>query len=375
MSHHIHAQLSWRFMSNLPPDSPIKGRGALTNRSSRFDSWSRTPELESEVSEPSEFAPGPLKTEVREDPARSIISRNQSPDIPFEQSINPYKGCEHGCVYCYARPTHAYLGLSAGLDFETKLFYKANAAQLLAAELSKPGYRPSPIALGANTDPYQPIEKRLQTTRSLLQILSEFQHPLTIVTKSALVERDLDILAPMARLGLVRIYFSIATLDQDIARRMEPRAAAPARRLEAIQRVTAAGVPAGVLVAPVVPALTDKDIEAVLEAAATAGASDAGYVLLRLPREVRDLFVEWLEQHYPLRAKHVMSLLQQMRDGKDNDPDFGTRMRGTGLFADLIRRRFESAVRRLHLNSERSSLDSRLFRVPAPTTGQLQLDL
>ena len=362
-------------MTNRRPDSPIRGRGAVTNRSSRFDSWSRVPDLEQEAYDPAEFAPGPLKTELREDPARSIISRNQSPDIPFEQSINPFKGCEHGCVYCYARPTHAYLGLSAGLDFETKLFYKANAAQLLTEELSKPGYRPSPIALGANTDPYQPIEKRLQTTRSLLQVLSEFNHPLTIVTKSALVERDLDILAPMASLGLVRVYFSIATLDQEIARRMEPRAAAPARRLEAIQRVTTAGVPAGVLVAPVVPALTDKDIEAVLEAAAAAGASDAGYVLLRLPREVRDLFVEWLEQHYPLRAKHVMSLLQQMREGKDNDPEFGTRMRGTGLFADLIRRRFESAARRLHLNSKRSALDCRLFRVPAPTTGQLQLDL
>ena len=362
-------------MSHRPPDSPMKGRGASTNRSSRFDAWTRTAEPEDELHDASEFAPGPLRTEVSEDPARSIISRNESPDIPFEQSINPFKGCEHGCIYCYARPTHAYLGLSAGLDFETKLFYKANAAQLLAGELSKPGYRPSPVALGGNTDPYQPIEKRLQVTRSLLRVLSEYHHPLTIITKSALVERDLDILTPMAKLGLVRIYFSITTLDQEIARLMEPRASAPARRLEAMRRVTAAGVPSGILVAPVIPAPTDKDIEGVLEAAAAAGASDAGYVLLRLPREVRDLFVEWLEQHYPLRAGHVMSLLQQMRDGKDNDSEFGTRMRGTGLFADLIRRRFESAARRLGLNLKRSSLDCSLFRVPAPTTGQLQLDL
>jgi DNA repair photolyase len=314
-----------------------------------------------------------MRTEVQDASARTIISRNDSPDIPFTQSINPYKGCEHGCVYCYARPTHAYLGLSPGLDFETKIFAKGNAAELLVQELSKPGYVPSMIALGANTDPYQPTEKRMEITRAVLKVLADFNHPVGIITKSALVERDIDILAPMAEKGLARVFISIGTLDHSVSSKLEPRATAPNRRIEAIRKLAAAGIPAGVIVAPVIPSLTDKDIEAVLTAAASAGARYSGFVVLRLPMEVRDLFVEWLETNFPLKAKHVMSLVQQMRGGKDNDSNFGSRMRGTGEFADLIRRRFEVTSRRLGLNP-REALEPHVeFSVPSNLKAQFSL--
>lgn len=355
--------------------SVFKGRGAGSNRTSRFDLRTREVDLDQldALAASGDDAPTAPRTHVTVEVARSIISRNQSPDIPFDQSINPYKGCEHGCVYCYARPTHAYLGLSPGLDFETRLYAKTNAAELLRKELGRPGYQPALIALGANTDPYQPIERQFEITRSLLKVLSAFNHPVGITTKSALVTRDIDLLAPMAERGLVRVYMSVGTLDPDVARTMEPRANAPARRLDAVKRLSAAGIPTGVIVAPIVPALTDTDLEKVLTAAADAGASHAAYVVLRLPLEVRDLFVEWLETHFPLRAKHVMSQVQQMRDGKDNDPRFGQRMRGTGHFADLLRQRFRVAVHRLGLNAVRAPLDTSRFCVPSPETGQLGL--
>ena len=352
---------------------PLKGRGAPSNRSSRFDAWDRQADCDFADHASTDELPPNSRTCVTEQSARTIISRNQSPDIPFDQSVNPFQGCEHGCVYCYARPTHAYLGLSPGLDFETRLYAKTNAAQLLATELSKPGYVPSLIALGANTDPYQPIERRLEITRSILRVLSDFNHPVAITTKSALVERDLDLLKPMAAKGLARVLVSIATLDNELARSMEPRASAPARRLQTVRTLAQAGIPVGVLVAPVVLALTDPDLERILAASANAGADSAGYVMLRLPLEVRDLFVEWLEAHYPLRAKHVMSLVQQIREGKDNDPGFGTRMRGTGQFAELIKQRFEIACRRLKLNAADSTLDTSLFTVPSLTKRQLDL--
>ncbi|HUN93210.1 MAG TPA: PA0069 family radical SAM protein [Burkholderiaceae bacterium] len=354
------------------PIRPIKGRGASTNEGSRFDAWRREadPEAGTDPDIDEERRPATTVTEER---ARSIISRNDSPDIPFEHSINPYRGCEHGCVYCYARPTHAYLGLSPGLDFETRLYAKPNAAAVLEDELRRPGYVPKWIALGANTDPYQPIERRLQITRAVLRVLSEFNHPVGITTKSALCERDIDILAPMAAKGLARVLVSVGTLDAEIARRMEPRASSPTRRIEAIGRLAAAGIPAGVIVAPIIPALTDPDLERVLEAARGAGAATASYTVLRLPLEVRDLFVQWLEQRFPLRARHVMSLVQQMRDGRDNDPAFGRRMRGTGIFAELVRRRFEVARGRLGFDRAGPRLDSSQFRIPGPGDAQLSL--
>jgi len=355
------------------PIVPLKGRGATSNRAPRFDAWER--ETDGEFIDGAlgdEPLPNP-RTVVTEAAARTIISRNQSPDVPFDQSVNPYQGCEHGCIYCYARPTHAYLGLSPGLDFETKLQAKTNAAELLARELGKPGYRPAVIALGANTDPYQPVERRLEITRSILRVLGDFNHPVSITTKSALVERDIDLLQPMAARGLARVFLSVATLDHDIARRMEPRASAPARRIEAVRALAAAGIPVGVLVAPVVPALTDHDLEAVLEAARDAGADSAACIILRLPLEVRDLFVDWLEAAYPLRARHVLSLVRQMRGGKDNDSTFGERMRGTGRFADLISQRFAIACRRLQLNARSLALDTSAFAVPRPASGQLAL--
>jgi DNA repair photolyase len=314
--------------------------------------------------DPNEPAGAPA-TEVRIEIARSIISTNRSPDLPFDQSINPYRGCEHGCVYCYARPSHTYLGLSAGLDFETKIFAKTNAAELLRKELSRTDAPRSMIALGANTDPYQPTERQLQITRSLLEVLREFEHPIGITTKSSLVTRDIDILAPMAAKGLVKVFISVGTLNADIARTMEPRANSPARRIQAIAQLAAAGIPAGVIVAPIVPALTDQDLERVLEAAATAGARYASYVVLRLPLEVADLFTEWLETHHPMRARHVMSLIRQMRAGKNNDSTFGIRMRGSGPIADLIERRFKIACKRLGLNADR--VEQRLQAAPTPS--------
>jgi DNA repair photolyase len=356
-----------------------KLRGALSQIQGRFETEARSPFddgwTEEEIDK--EF-----KTTVTDERARSIISRNDSPDIPFEQSINPYRGCEHGCIYCYARPSHAYLELSPGLDFETKLFAKTNAVELLKKELSKRGYRASPMAFGTNTDCYQPIERRYQVMRGLLQVLADCDHPLTIVTKSALIERDIDLLAPMAKKNLVKAFISITTLDHRLARALEPRAASPGRRVDALRALAAAGIPCGVMVAPLIPALTDSSMEAVLEAAAGAGATMAGWILLRLPNEVRPLFKEWLAAHQPQRADHVISLIRQSRGGRENDPNFGSRMTGSGNFVGLIGKRFDLACNRLGLNSEdnhmasRGGLDCTLFRPPqdpAQTGGQMGL--
>ena len=342
---------------------PPRGRGATFNPEGRFeniereafdDGWGDLPE-----------EPRRVATLVSDETVRSIISHNDSPDVPFTQSINPYRGCEHGCIYCYARPSHGFLNLSPGLDFETRLFAKVNAAAVLRRELAKPGYRCDPIAFGTNTDPYQPLERERGIMRSLLEVLAECEHPLTITTKSALVERDLDLLAPMARKGLARVYLSITTLDREMARSLEPRASAPRRRMEAIRRLTGEGVPTGVMTAPVIPFLTDDQIEAVLEAAAAAGAREAGYLILRLPFEVKDLFRAWLQHHYPLKAAHVLSRIREMRGGAENDPNFGTRMTGEGVLAELIAKRFRVACDRLGLNRERRrALDCSRFSPP-----------
>jgi DNA repair photolyase len=348
----------------------LRGRGALSNASSRYDRETRV--LVDDGWQGEEELP-PLKTEVMKDSSRTIITRNNSPDISFEQSINPYKGCEHGCIYCFARPTHAYLGLSPGADFESKLFAKPNAAELLARELSAPGYVPKIIAMGTNTDPYQPTEKRMRITRSILEVLRDFRHPVGIVTKSALILRDLDILAPMAAEGLAKVAVSVTTLDRGLARTMEPRASTPPKRLEAIHVLNEAGVPAGVMFAPVIPALNDEELEAVLAAAKDSGAVSAGYVLLRLPLEIKDLFREWLEANAPGRAKHVMSLIRQMRGGKDYDSAWHTRMKGTGPYAELIARRFHMAVKRLGLNREPHPLVLNKFKRPPQLGEQLAL--
>ncbi|HYA38641.1 MAG TPA: PA0069 family radical SAM protein [Candidatus Methylomirabilis sp.] len=348
---------------------PLRGRGAVSNPEGRFDRLTRDPYDDGWWPE-EELTP--LATTVRAERCRTIIARNDSPDIPFSQSINPYRGCEHGCVYCYARPSHGYVGLSPGLDFETRLFAKVNAAEILRAELARPGYACQAIALGANTDPYQPIEREYRLTRQVIEVLSECDHPLSVITKSSLIERDLDLLASLAQRNLVHAYISITTLDRQLARRMEPRASAPSRRLETVRRLSAAGIPTGVLVAPVIPALTDCDLERVLEAARAAGARRAGYVLLRLPHELKDLFRQWLAIHAPLKAGHVMKLVREFRGGRDNDPRFGTRMRGQGRLADLIEDRFAVACRRLGFNRDAEFLDHVRFR--PPTVG-LQLPL
>jgi DNA repair photolyase len=348
----------------------LRGRGALSNASGRYDRETRV--LVDDGWQNEEELPA-LKTEVMRDTARTIITRNNSPDISFSQSINPYKGCEHGCIYCFARPTHAYLGLSPGADFESRLFAKPNAAELLARELSAPGYVPKIIAMGTNTDPYQPTEKRMRITRSILEVLRDFNHPVGIVTKSSLILRDLDILAPMAEQGLAKVALSVTTLDRHLARTMEPRASTPTRRLEAIRVLSEAGVPAAVMFAPVIPALNDEEMEAVLTAAKEAGAVSAGYVLLRLPLEIKDLFREWLDTNVPGRAKHVMSLVRQMRGGKDYDSNWNTRMRGTGPYAELIARRFHMAVKRLGLNREANSLVLNRFKRPPQLGEQLAL--
>jgi len=357
-------------------DDPRYLRGARSFVQGRFESVAREPFDDGWT--PEEQDPRALQTTVTIERARSIIARNDSPDIPFEQSINPYRGCEHGCPYCFARPTHSYLELSPGLDFETKLFAKTNAAELLREELAKPGYRVSPIALGTNTDCFQPIERKYRITRSILEVLAECNHPLTIVTKSALVERDLDLLAPMAAKNLVKVFVSIGTLDRALARKLEPRAASPQRRVDVLRALARERIPCGVMVAPVIPALNDKSLEASLEAAAEAGATMAGYTLMRLPNELKEIFKEWLVAHYPQRADHVISIVRQVRGGRENDPNFGTRMTGTGEYAELIARRFEIACRRLGLNGEergtrtRRELDCSRFRPPSPS-GQLSL--
>jgi DNA repair photolyase len=357
-----------------------KSRGALSQIQGRFEAEARAP-FDDGWETDADAAPAPATT-VTEERARSIIARNESPDIPFEQSINPYRGCEHGCIYCYARPSHAYLELSPGLDFETRLFAKTNAVELLQQALARPGYRATPLAFGTNTDCYQPIERRYGIMRGLIETLAACDHPLTIVTKSALVERDIDLLAPMAKKRLVKAFLSITTLDHRLARSLEPRAASPRRRVDAIRALAAAGIPCGVMVAPLIPALTDKSLEDVLEAGAAAGATLAGWILLRLPNEVRPLFKEWLAVHQPQRADHVISLVRQSRGGRENDPRFGSRMTGSGNFVDLIRKRFDLACRRLCLNSAedhmapRHGLDCSLFRpplAPARSGGQLRL--
>ncbi len=363
-----------RALRENPPGKGVfarKGRGALANPPGRFEPY-RYEGADDDRGLLDEELP-PLATRVFADRARTIITRNRSPDIPFEQSVNPYRGCEHGCPYCYARPSHAYLGLSPGLDFETVLFAKPEAARRLRAELGRPGYRVRPIAFGTNTDPYQPVERRLRIMRSLIEVLAACEHPLTIVTKSALIERDLDLLAPMACKNLIGVFLSITTLHPELARRLEPRAASPARRLAAIRKLSVAGVPVGVLFAPVIPALNDAEMEAVLGAAADSGARFAGMVLLRLPYEVKDLFKEWLATHYPLKAEHVMSLLRQMRGGRENDSRFGVRMRGKGEYARMLAGRFSLACRRFGLNREMLVLDVTHFRPPRTADAQLSL--
>jgi len=378
----------------------LRGRGAVSNAAGRFerhsrvlldDGWS-TPAAEQiglaggglrgrekrddgwdDGWREGDEAPPPLRTEVIADATRTIITRNQSPDISFDRSINPYRGCEHGCIYCYARPSHAWLGMSPGADFESRLFAKPNAAALLAKELAAPGYVPKTIAMGTNTDPYQPIEKKLRITRAILEVLRDFRHPVGIVTKSALVLRDADILGEMAEMGLARVALSVTTLDRKLARAMEPRAATPARRLETIKALSGAGIPASVMFAPVIPALNDDELESVLTAAKEAGARSAGYVLLRLPLEIKELFREWLEANRPDSARHVMSLIRQMRGGKDYDAQWHTRMRGTGPYAQMIARRFAMAVKRLEMNGPGKPLRTDLFRRPPRPGDQLAL--
>jgi DNA repair photolyase len=347
-----------------------RGRGAQSNASGRYepqariafdDGWRTLDDLP------------PFKTEVQVDATRKIIARNDSPDIGFDRSINPYRGCEHGCVYCFARPTHAYLGLSPGLDFESKLLVKPDAAELLERELAAPGYQPKVIAIGTNTDPYQPIERRFQVMRRILEVLERAGHPVGIVTKSALVARDIDILARMAERKLAKVALSVTTLDPQLARTMEPRAATPSRRLETLRLLSQAGIPTTVMVAPVIPALNDMEMERILDAAQAAGVKEAGYVLLRLPLEVRDLFREWLMANYPDRYRHVMKLVRDMRGGKDYDSTWGTRQTGTGPYAWMIGRRFELACEKLGLNRERTNLSIKHFKKPKADTGQLSL--
>lgn len=347
-----------------------RGRGARSNVSGRFESstrhdtddgWGCLEDL------------APFETTVSLETARSIITENASPDISFDRSINPFRGCEHGCVYCYARPTHARMGLSPGLDFESKLFVKPNAAELLTQELSRPGYSPKVIAMGTNTDPYQPIERDWRITRSILQVLAQTRHPVGIVTKSASILRDLDILAEMAKEGLVKVALSVTTLDGALDRKMEPRASAPAKRLAAIAGLAEAGVPVAAMVAPIVPAINDAEIETILAAAKAAGASEAGYVLLRMPLEIKDLFREWLATEFPDRAKRVIALMRQMRGGKDYDSRWFVRQKGTGPYAAQIAARFNLSLRRLGLNQRRFAVRSDLFRRPERKGDQLSL--
>jgi DNA repair photolyase len=347
-------------MSKLPTSAFVKGRGALSNTEGRFQSTRFEPEddgwyRDEEIARPA--------TEIREEVARSVITRNDSPDVGFDQAINPFRGCEHGCAYCYARPSHAYLNLSPGLDFETKLSVKTNLVDVLRKELAKPGYVCSPINIGSNTDVYQPIERTWRLTRGALELLSDCNHPCTIVTKNALVERDLDILTSMAERHLVHVFISVNSLDNRLASKLEPRASAPHRRLQAVKTLHNAGVPVGVLVAPIIPALNERDLEEIIERAAANGACSVGYTCIRLPHELKQLFREWLDQHYPDRASHIMSLIRQMNGGQDYDSDFATRMRGQGVFADLIRKRVHIAARKAGLNKAWTQvLDTSKFR-------------
>lgn len=352
---------------------PLKGRGAASRVPSRFDTTATVGIDDGWESVYQEMEDAPqLRTQVQEERARTVISRNTSPDVGFSASVNPYRGCEHGCVYCFARPSHSYLSLSPGLDFETRLFAKTNAPERLRAEISKLNYKCAPIALGINTDGYQPIERNYQITRQCLEVLADAKHPVSFVTKSALITKDIELLASMAKDRLVTVYFSVTTLDRKLSAKLEPRAAAPHARLRAMNQLHDAGVPVGVLIAPVIPMITDHDLEAILHAAHEHGARAAGYVLLRLPNEIKDIWREWLELHYPDRAAHVLSLMRQMHGGKDYDASFGTRMSGTGPVADLIRKRFEKKHRELGF-TRLPALATHLFQPPQEKSPQSQL--
>ncbi|BBU28115.1 radical SAM protein [Burkholderia sp. THE68] len=365
----------------VAPPAPLKGRGAVTNIQGRYekDERERVDDGWLHAAAPEDEGTPPLRTQIFEERAKSILTRNSSPDIPFSVSLNPYRGCEHGCIYCFARPTHSYLGLSPGLDFESRIYAKINAPELLARELAKPNYEPEPIALGVNTDAYQPVERDLQLTRRVIQVLHDCGHPFAAITKSSLIERDIDLLAPMAERGQVMAAITVTTLDADIARTLEPRAATPSRRLRTIRTLAEAGIPVGVSIAPVIPFVTEPDMERVLEACAEAGATSASYIVLRLPWEVAPLFKDWLAAHFPDRADRVMSRVRDMRGGKDYDSNFSTRMKGEGLWADMLKQRFQKATKRLGLNArQRGILDMSEFQRPAKRAAgpsSLQLDL
>ncbi len=350
---------------SAPVPPARKGRGAAINPPNRFEREEKAPFDDGWATLETEFAElPPLPTTLIRDASRSVISYNQSPDIGFDRAVNPYRGCEHGCVYCYARPTHAYLGYSPGLDFETKLLFKPDVAELLEKELRKPGYVARPMALGSNTDPYQPVERTLKLTRAVLGVLDKCNHPVSIVTKSAGVLRDLDLLRDLSRRNLVRVWISVTTLDSALARGMEPRAATPVRRLQAVEQLARAGIPVGVLAAPMIPGLNDAELEKILEASAKAGARTAGYVLLRLPHELKQIFEDWLHRHVPDRARHVLELVRETRAGALNDAKYGQRMSGTGAYADLLARRFDRAARQFKLQ-DRPELDCSAFQPPA----------
>lgn len=361
----------------IAPPQPRKGRGAVTNLQGRYEREQREAFDDGWAPSPNDDEASALRTHVFEERAKSILTRNASPDIPFGVSLNPYRGCEHGCIYCFARPTHSYLGLSPGLDFESRIYAKVNAAQLLERELSKKGYVPEPIALGVNTDAYQPVERELRITRRVIEVLHDYGHPFAAITKSSLIERDIDLLAPMAARAQVMAAVTITTLDADIARTLEPRAATPARRLRTIRTLSEAGIRVGVSVAPMIPFVTEPDLERVLEACAEAGATSASYIVLRLPWEVAPLFKDWLAAHFPERAERVMARVRDMRGGKDYDSSFAHRMKGEGAWADLLRQRFHKAVKRLGLNERhRGILDMSHFRHPPPrdaSNGQMNL--
>ncbi len=351
----------------------FKGRGASSNADDRY-AQQRREDFDDGWGTLDEVLPQ-LRTTVSVDASRSIITWNESPDLPFDRSINPYRGCEHGCVYCYARPSHAYLGLSPGLDFESRIFAKPEAAKLLKRELNKPAYQCRVMTIGSNTDCYQPVEREWRITRAVLEVLAACEHPVSLVTKSSLVERDIDILAPMAQKRLAEVFVTITSLDRTLARRLEPRAAAPQRRLETVRRLAEAGIPVGIMTAPIIPALNDAEMESILETAQAHGASMASYVLLRLPLELAELFEEWLHRHTPLKAEHVLSLIRQSRGGKINDADFHSRMKGHGIFAEMIAQRFRLASKRLGLTAPRERLDTTRFTPPAGRETSHQMDL